>query len=140
MIAYLDSSALVKRALDEPHAEALDARLEELLATDCEFLTSTLGWVEVSRAIRNRNPEGTAAFDGELESDALAGVSGFPISYDVIAVARRVGTPSLRSLDAIHCATATIADVDLFITYDNRLIEAARTVGFVVESPGMETT
>jgi predicted nucleic acid-binding protein len=137
VIAYIDSSALVKRALDEPHALELDARLEELLAMDCEFLTSTLGWVEVSRAIRKRPRGQSQKTEGDLESDALAGVSGFPISHDVVAVARRIGSSTLRSLEAIHCATATIADADLFITYDRRLLAAAREVGFVVESPGM---
>lgn len=52
-------------------------------------------------------------------------------------MAATVGPSSLRTLDAIHLATALGlgAELDAFVTYDNRLAEAARSLGLPVVSP-----
>jgi len=44
---------------------------------------------------------------------------------------------SLRSLDAIHLATARVLgpDLDAIVTYDDRLAMASRDAGMIVESP-----
>jgi uncharacterized protein len=42
----------------------------------------------------------------------------------------------LRSLDAIHLATAILLDVDEVLAYDERLIEACRHNGLITVSPG----
>ena len=45
---------------------------------------------------------------------------------------------SLRTLDAIHIATAVgLGDVDVFVTYDERQAEAARLAGLRTVSPGV---
>ena len=46
---------------------------------------------------------------------------------------------TLRSLDALHLATALgiYSDIEYFLTYDVRLADAARHVGFHVVSPGL---
>lgn len=46
--------------------------------------------------------------------------------------------PGLRSLDAVHLASALrVRDVlDAFVAYDDRLLEAARLAGLVVARPG----
>jgi hypothetical protein len=41
----------------------------------------------------------------------------------------------LRSLDAIHLATAVLFDVDVVLTYDERLAMAARHNGLAVSAP-----
>jgi len=48
-----------------------------------------------------------------------------------------VGPAGLRSLDAIHLASAlTLGDeLDAFVTYDARQADAARAAGLTVESP-----
>ena len=50
----------------------------------------------------------------------------------------RIGRDSLRSLDAIHIATAlAVGDRDLqFVTYDERQADAARQAGLKVVQPG----
>jgi hypothetical protein len=52
--------------------------------------------------------------------------------------AARLGSAQVRALDAIHLATAlAIGDDDLeFITYDDRLADAARAEGLTVVQPG----
>jgi PIN domain len=54
------------------------------------------------------------------------GVVERPIAADVVGLARRIGPHVLRSLDAIHLATAILVDADALITYDERLAAAAR--------------
>ena len=48
-----------------------------------------------------------------------------------------IGPPLLRTLDAIHLATALalVPDLDAFVTYDDRLAEAARALGLPVVRP-----
>lgn len=136
MLVYLDSSAIVKRVVLEQHSRALRERLSKLEDGANELMTSTLGWVEVSRTLQRRLALDGLPSSGDLESRALTGVAGFPMSYEVVGVARRIGDPQLRSLDAIHCATATLAQADLFITYDEGLASAVSSIGLAVESPG----
>ncbi|MBI2690602.1 MAG: type II toxin-antitoxin system VapC family toxin [Solirubrobacterales bacterium] len=138
MLVYLDSSAIVKRVVLEEHSQALRERLSTLEAGANELLTSTLGWIEVSRTLQRRLALDDLGSSGDFESRALTGVAGFPMSYEVVGVARRIGTAALRSLDAVHCATATVAQADLLITYDKGLASAASSIGLTVESPGAE--
>jgi predicted nucleic acid-binding protein len=58
-----------------------------------------------------------------------------PITADVVSLARRINPESLRSLDAIHLATAVLVDADLIVTYDGRLDAAARYNGLAVAKP-----
>lgn len=53
------------------------------------------------------------------------------------AAARRASA-SLRTLDAIHLASAlSLADeLDAFVTYDDRLTATARSAGLMVAAPG----
>jgi len=126
--AYLDASALVKLVLDEPESEALAGWLE--LGRD--VTSSRLAVVEVLRAVRVARPEGDAASPARrvLESCLLVEVS--PALIDAAA---RLAAVRLRSLDAIHLATALSVRPDAFVAYDVRLAEAAGAQGLVVVSP-----
>lgn len=66
---------------------------------------------------------------------ALAGVAAFPLSDAVLTRALRVGTDELRSLDAIHLASAIAVGADALLTYDDRLAPAARFAGLEVLAP-----
>src|SRR3712207_9247842 len=57
----------------------------------------------------------------------LAGVDLVPMSPDVLEVAADLAPPSLRSLDAVHLATALSlgSALDAFVVYDERLAQAA---------------
>jgi predicted nucleic acid-binding protein len=130
---YVDSSALIKRAIEEPESDALDETLEAHVADDDVLVASSLAWVEVTRAIRAvAQPENDI---NDLIESALSGVAERPIAADVVSLARRISPESLRSLDAIHLATAVLLDADLIVTYDSRLEAAARYNGLAVAKP-----
>lgn len=67
----------------------------------------------------------------------LEGIDLLPIDEHTVASAGRLRPPSLRSLDAIHLATALSIreDLDAFVTYDRRLGEAVTTAGLSVAAP-----
>jgi hypothetical protein len=60
------------------------------------------------------------------------------LSTGIRVLARAVAPASVRSLDAVHLATALQirGEVDAFVTYDKRLADAAATAGLHVEAPG----
>jgi uncharacterized protein len=130
---YVDSSALIKRAIEEPESDALDETLEAHVADDDVLVASSLAWVEVTRTIRAvAQPENDI---NDLIESALSGVAERPIAADVVSLARRISPESLRSLGAIHLATAVLLDAELIVTYDNRLEAAARYNGLAVAKP-----
>ncbi len=133
MRIYVDSSALIKRAIEEPESEAVHEALAGYVAADDVLIASSLAWVEVTRAIRaTADPETDV---NDIIEAALSGIAERSITEDVVSLARRIGPKSLRSLDAVHLATAVLVDADLMITYDNRLEAAARDNGLAVAKP-----
>jgi len=129
---YVDSSALLKRVFAESESEALKASLRSHVAQGAALVSSSLAWVEVARALR----AGTSGADiDDLSDRALSGILERPIGAEVVALARRLQPAVLRSLDAIHLASAILLDVDLVIAYDQRLAEAARHHGIKVSTP-----
>jgi uncharacterized protein len=125
--AYLDSSAVLKLVHVERESDVLEARVASLSGR----ASSELARVEVLRGARRRGPAAEAKALRALDALTLRA-----IDEDVIAVAIALDPASLRSLDAIHLATAlTLDELDLFISYDQRLNEAAAAAGLNVEAP-----
>lgn len=135
MLIYVDSSSLLKRVLNEADAERLRLRLSALVGDGHELVSSSLAWVEVSRAIRQVSTLGSVDVPADALDTAMSGVAERPLTVDVLSLARRVGGPTLRSLDALHLATAVILDADLVITHDQRLAAAAAELDLRVETP-----
>jgi predicted nucleic acid-binding protein len=132
---YVDSSALLKRALVEAESEALKASLKDHVRQGAALVSSSLAWVEVSRGVRACMARESKADVDHVSDRALSGVLERPMSAEVIALARRLQPAVLRSLDAIHLASAILLDVDVVVAYDQRLVEAARHHGMNVSSP-----
>lgn len=128
--AYADASALVKLVLDEPEADALERRLE----VHDRVLTSVVGVVEFARAIRRA----TGTQGSRAVADVIAGLVIVPLNQVVRQAAQDAGPAGLRTLDAIHLASASLGQglVNAFYCYDRRLCEAAAAAGLAVESPG----
>lgn len=130
---YLDTSALVKLIRIEPESEALGEWLDE--RTESPWVTSVLSEVELTRAIRAAAPEGLAAVPA-----VLARLDRFEFDAVVRSTAAAYVDPALRSLDAIHLATAQIAaataPLTAMVTYDGRLGAAAHALGITVAAPG----
>ncbi|MEP6478215.1 MAG: type II toxin-antitoxin system VapC family toxin [Rhodoglobus sp.] len=135
MRVYMDSSALAKRSLDEPESARLEEAIERLAQEGNALLSSALTWIELTRTLRSRLEDEPPAEVAELVDAALTGVLEYPIDEQVVGLARRIGPSTLRSLDAIHLATATLLDVDLVCAYDKRLLQSASELGFRTISP-----
>jgi len=125
--AYLDASAIVKLVVREPESEALHRWYVEAQ----RLLTSRIGVVETLRASARR------PFDPAHRARILTDLEVLELSAEIAAVAASLGGPALRTLDAIHIATAMALgpDLDAFVTYDDRLAEAARNLGLPVVRP-----
>lgn len=137
---YLDSSALVKLLAREDFTSELDAFLAQ---PGSAAWSSMIAGVEVGRALRRvgRAPDADLIFDAtfaELVTPSIT-VALAPLTPEVLSAASRLApATALRTLDAIHVATA-LAFRDnwkAFITYDARQAEAARALGLRVRSPG----
>jgi uncharacterized protein len=128
---YLDSSALLKLVLSERETPAL----VDALARWPDRLSSVLLPIECRRIVlRAGNPPAVAAKLGQ----ELARVTTIRLDEAVQKLAAMIGPSRLRSLDAIHLASAlSIGDYPgAFITYDERLADAARAAGLNVLTPG----
>jgi predicted nucleic acid-binding protein len=125
--SYVDASALVKIVLDESGSPAM----RRWYVDSDEVVTSIVGIIETRRAV------GRSTFDaGHLES-VLRSVVAVRLDTTTARSASAVGPATLRTLDAIHLATALGlgGDIDAFVTYDDRLADAARVVGLPVVRP-----
>jgi len=127
-LAYLDSSAYVKLPLREPE---LDALLAELVEWEGYVSSALLGAEAIRVCARYGEPYAADAQAYLLDMALL------PLDDGVLAGAASVGPATLRSLDALHLATALSVhdDIGIFITYDDRLASAAAASGLRVSSP-----
>ena len=137
MRVYLDSSAILKRVVTELESQACREALEGFARDGDELVSSNLAWIEVSRTIRKRLEEESPRRVIDVIETAMTGIYQFAITDQVIDIAQRLGPVTLRSLDAIHLASATLLGVDLICGYDQRLLVAAEEYGFRTLSPGL---
>jgi uncharacterized protein len=128
-LAYLDASAFVKLVKDEPESPVLNAALDAWPRT----CSSALLEVEGPRAAQRTNP---LAYDAARA--LLGGMQLIEIDADIRGAAAALTDPGLRSLDAIHLATALSLGerCGTFFAYDERLVAAARAHGLSVAVPG----
>ena len=127
---YLDASAAAKLVLAEDDSDAMKEWIE---ATDAVIVSSDLLRTELLRTIRRHVPAQLSQGRALLESITLIALSRN--DYESAAM---LGPPVLRSLDALHLASAVDVGGDeltAIITYDLRMIEAARAMSIAVVSP-----
>jgi len=129
-LLYLDSSAIVKLIAVEPESAAL----VEWLRTGGPAIASAIAKVEVQRAV-NRLPTSQTMF--ERATDVLDRIALIKIDDAILHQAALLRPAELRSLDAVHLATALSVREHLgaFVVYDRRLAEAAEVLGLTVASP-----
>ena len=126
---YLDSSAFVKVVVEETESAALRAFLA---ATGARRVSSALLRAEALRAVRHLGPDAVATVREGLRRVDLIGID------DRILDSAGILEPQvLRTLDAIHLATALAVgdDLDAIVTYDERMVAAARLVGLTTATP-----
>lgn len=128
---YLDSSALMKLVRQEEETPALCEWLR--VRHEQSLVTSELGRVEVLRAARR--------LGGQVLTEARAVVGDLdlvPLDRAVQDLASDIDDPPLRTLDALHLASAMLLHEELtaFVAYDHRLVAAAQGTGLGVATPG----
>jgi predicted nucleic acid-binding protein len=129
-VIYLDTSAFVKLIQGERETPALRSFLTDHAGSS--LVSSALLAVETRRAILRQAPGQLARADL-----LLTRVDQVDITSAVLEAASRLPDPSLRSLDAIHLATALQLgqDLEALVTYDSRLAAAAKRQQLPVVTP-----
>jgi predicted nucleic acid-binding protein len=94
--------------------------------------TSRIAFVEVVRAVGIANPNSSAQREAER---LLASCLLVDVDDALLRAAARAASREIRTLDAIHLASAQRVEADEVLVYDDRLTEAARGAGFVASRP-----
>lgn len=127
---YADTSAVIKLLVEETDSKAFAAFYDA--HADAEWVSSALLRIELTRAV-------TRAVPALLPDarDLLLAFSCIAIDDDIVEGAMNEPDRNLRSLDAIHLATARILapELDGLITYDDRLSRAAGDAGLAAVTP-----
>jgi len=127
-VTYLDSSAIVKLVVREPESSALRTHLRRKRP----LVSSALARTEVIRALL---PLGAEAV--QRGHDVLGRIDLVRINGHVLRAAGELQPHELRSLDAIHLASAQQFGTELrhVVTYDERMLDSARLLGLKTASP-----
>jgi predicted nucleic acid-binding protein len=127
-LTYLDSSAIVKLAVAEPESDALRRHLRRRRP----LVSSAIARAEVLRALL---PAGSAAL--AAGRSVLAGIELARINDRVLSAAAALEPADVRTLDAVHLATAQRFGTELgqLVAYDERLLAAAAQLGIRTAAP-----
>lgn len=135
MISYFDASALVKRYIQEPGSDEVEAMLQDGIAATARYTH-----VEILSAIARRFRDGDISASDHLhvvsslrrDFDTLVAVE---LTEDVIDEAERLlSRHALRAGDAVHLASCIVlrsrAEVPItFVAFDDRCNDAAMAEG-----------
>ena len=129
-LLYLDSSAILKIIVAEPESQALFKFLKDWPLR----ISSELARTEVLRALRRA---GATVPEFRRGQKTLQRIDLIPVDSRIINDAAMLKPPALRTLDAVHLATALSVRPELaaVVTYDGRFSEAATGVKLSVWSP-----
>jgi uncharacterized protein len=132
---YADTSAVLRLLVEETHSKAFAAFYDG--HADAEWVSSALLRIGVTRAVARAAP----ALLPEAR-DLLTAFSYIAMDDEIVDAAMSEPDRGLRSLDAIHLATARLLapELDALVSYDDRLIKAANDAGLATASPGIGTT
>lgn len=125
---YVDASAWAKLLIDEPESAALVAWVDQRLEAQDQLVSSHLLVTELHR-LANRS--------GASAVDVSAALSVVNLALPDPATFRTAGLlpGPLRSLDALHVASALELAAESFVSYDERQLTAAESVGIRTQSP-----
>ncbi|MBA4392363.1 MAG: VapC toxin family PIN domain ribonuclease [Desulfobacca sp.] len=139
MILYCDTSALIKRYVEEDGSKEVD----HLWERGSEIITSTVAFAEIMAAFRRKYREGILSKSGYLKT-----VSEFKKEYPKLIlvsispdlnqmVEKLLFKHSLRGFDAIHLASALLIQNEgpltvNFACFDRQLNKAAAEEGLIV--------
>ena len=133
-IYYADASALVKLVREEAGSGELHAYVE-----GADLVSSELVLAEVPRAAQRAAARDRHQLDRLLKraGEVIDMLGLRALDQHLLAAAGAFAEPALRTLDAIHVATAVdLHPIDSFLTYDERQAAAARLAGLRTLAPG----
>ena len=127
MRIYVDASAAVKLVKRETETPALEVFMEGL--ESAEPFASILLETELRRLVsRHGLPQ-------EKATKVLQGMDLVDAPRDLFRDAGTLPGFNLRSLDAIHLVTALRHNASVMLAYDQRLLDAAKSLGMELASP-----
>ncbi len=130
MSVYLDTSALAKLVVSEAETEALRSWLQNTEGSS--LVVNAIGAVELQR-IAARVSQAAVSVATLL----LARIDRMELNSAALALAASLPPPAVRTLDALHIASAAqLGDLTALVTYDDRMAAAAIGYGLPVASPG----
>lgn len=133
MAVYADTSFLLSAISTEVNSDSARAELDRLIASGKEIKTSIITKIEIARALRNRGIDSEV---GEFINSRMIFVD---LDEDIVEIAMELGIPKtesfLRTLDAIHIATAKQLSAEVVLTFDNRQIATCSLLGLSVFLP-----
>lgn len=130
MKVYCDSSVLLKRVILEPDSVDVANVLEALCGSGATLVTSDLARVELLRVLRRR--AGEARNLVSLVHEALDDTVIVDLFPDCLTLAGSLPVDSLRTLDAIHLASAILTGSDVVLTRDRQMARACTELGLAV--------
>jgi len=129
LTSYLDASAAAKLLVDEPESDAVARHLDNVIERS-DVVSSALLETELRRlAVREELSQ-------EAVSLLLERLDIVEPSRSLFHEAGLLPGAGLRSLDALHLATALRVEADEVVTFDARMLAAAAELGLSAVSPG----
>lgn len=123
---YLDTSAAAKLAIEEAESAALASYID---VQGLELMSSRLLETEMRRlALRSGR-------DQKIVAGVLERMAFIELSPSLFREAGLLPGAQLRSLDALHLATAIRIEAEVLVAYDKHLLETASQLGLEVASP-----
>jgi predicted nucleic acid-binding protein len=124
-LLYVDSSALLRRALEHPDGESISRVAGDVLRRGGEVVSSRLLWLEARRAVVRERLNGNNIADGVI--DALSSVTELRMTDQVWDAAYGI-EQHVKTLDALHIATCLLAEATL-LSFDTQMNAVALSLG-----------
>jgi predicted nucleic acid-binding protein len=127
--AYVDTSAAAKLLIDEPESRGVATYLDKLAADNVSLVSSILLETELRRLAMRHNLSQT------LVSEILHRFDLIEPDRAIFVEAGLLPGTHLRTLDALHIATAVRVGANAIVGYDTRQLDGARELGISVVTP-----
>jgi hypothetical protein len=134
VITYVDASAAAKLLTKEPGEPALRSYLDDAARTPESIVSCSLLVTELRRTA-NRERIAQSSVSALLDRITIVDLIRSTFHEAGLLTGDR-----LRSLDALHIAAAIRVNADVFVSYDQRQVEAAELAGLRVASPSWDAT
>lgn len=122
MLIYVDSSLLLDDIID-------DRPLLPKLVQRAELATSQITSLEIARTLRRETKESDFT---SISSQLLSGFDLLSLTPVVLEAAAALPVRFLRTLDAIHLASALLVQTDVVLTRDHQMQRACEELGLAV--------